>query len=75
MVAARQRTEDFLRQGPRAPVTWVYSEYLDRPELRNNLVLGGEEAGQTWYIARAPHIVSFVPFLSKPVQILICARL
>lgn len=58
MVAARQRTEEFLQSGPRAPVTWVYSEYLDRPEIRNSLILGGEQDGQTWYIARAPHIVS-----------------
>ncbi|EJD03147.1 uncharacterized protein FOMMEDRAFT_168195 [Fomitiporia mediterranea MF3/22] len=66
MVAARQRTEEFLRQGPRTPVTWVYSEYLDRPELRNNLLLGGEENGQPWYIARAPHIGGLQPGKCRP---------
>lgn len=24
MLAARQRTDDFLRSGPRSPATWVY---------------------------------------------------
>ncbi|THH08084.1 hypothetical protein EW145_g2940 [Phellinidium pouzarii] len=66
MVAARQRTEQFLNEGPRAPVTWVYSEFLDMPALRDNLVLGGEEHGHTWYIARAPHIGGLQPGKCRP---------
>lgn len=62
MIAARQRTEEYLRLGPRAPTTWVYSEFLDRPEIRSALLLGGEEDGQSWNIARAPHIVSTFVF-------------
>ncbi|KAH8119197.1 hypothetical protein DFH11DRAFT_1722744 [Phellopilus nigrolimitatus] len=62
MVAARQRTDDYLRSGPRSPTTWIYSEYLsDNPGLRNSLLPGGEEHGKTWYIARAPHIGGLQP--------------
>lgn len=60
MIAARQRTEEYLRTGPRAPVTWVYSDYIDQPQIRSSLILGGEEEGDTWFIGRAPHIVSIV---------------
>ncbi|KAL5523918.1 hypothetical protein ACEPAG_8091 [Sanghuangporus baumii] len=66
MIAARQRTEEYLRNGPRAPTTWVYSEFLDRPEIRTALILGGEEDGETWNIARAPHIGGLQPGKARP---------
>ncbi|PAV18883.1 carbohydrate-binding module family 12 [Pyrrhoderma noxium] len=66
MIAARQRTEEYLRTGPRAPVTWVYSDYIDQPQIRSSLILGGEEEGDTWFIGRAPHIGGIQPGKCRP---------
>lgn len=56
--AAQRRTEAFLQQGPQGPVTWVYSGALDSNRgLLNDLITGGDEGGQPWYIARSPHEV------------------
>lgn len=58
IVASRDRTKEYLAQGPRRPVTWVFSEFFtDHPQLRNDLYPGGEEDGKPWFIVRAPHKV------------------
>ena len=58
IVAARERTKEFLNTGPRGPVTWVFSEFFtDDPQLRNDLYQAGEENGQPLFICRAPHKV------------------
>ncbi|KAI5118244.1 hypothetical protein M0805_007493 [Coniferiporia weirii] len=64
-VTARQQTERFLQEGPRGPVTWVYSEFLDRPDLRERMVLGSEHHGP-WFIARAPHAGGIQPGKCRP---------
>lgn len=68
ILGARERTNKYLEQGPQGPVTWVLSEFFtDRPQLRNDLFPGGEEGGQPWFIARAPHKVCLPLRLPKNV--------
>ncbi|KAI5123876.1 hypothetical protein M0805_005693 [Coniferiporia weirii] len=53
MITSNQKTELFLKDGPKTPTTWVYSAHID--DVKKDLIPGGEEDGQPWYIARAPH--------------------
>ncbi|KAI5123877.1 hypothetical protein M0805_005694 [Coniferiporia weirii] len=53
MITSNQKTELFLKGGPKTPTTWVYSAHID--DVKKDLIPGGEEDGQPWYIARAPH--------------------
>jgi len=56
VVASRQRTEEFFRNGPRAPTTWIFSEALaQHRDLERDFIPGGEEKGAKLFIARAPH--------------------
>jgi len=53
---AKKNSDEFIRQGPKGPVTWILSDtFSEHPELRKNLVQAGEENGQPWFIARAPY--------------------
>ena len=47
---ARQRTDEFFRDGPRAPTTWVLTTGHDIPD---DAIEGGEEGGNVLYVARA----------------------
>ncbi|CAL1707879.1 unnamed protein product [Somion occarium] len=49
---ARARTDDFYRNGPRAPTTWILVEGKNIPQ---GALPGGEENGQPLYICRAFH--------------------
>jgi len=56
VVASRQRTEEYFRNGPRAPTTWIFSEALaQHQELKRDFISGGEENGVQLFIARGPH--------------------
>ncbi|KLO20370.1 hypothetical protein SCHPADRAFT_923549 [Schizopora paradoxa] len=56
VVSSRQRTEDFFRNGPRAPTTWILSEALPQhKELERDFIAAGEEQGVRLFIIRAPH--------------------
>ncbi|KAH8119165.1 hypothetical protein DFH11DRAFT_1722720 [Phellopilus nigrolimitatus] len=57
MMSANTRTEAFMRDGPKAPTTWIYSAHLEShlDSLKKDLIPGGEEDGQPWFIGRAPH--------------------
>ena len=54
--SAQQRTEEFLRNGPRAPTTWVLAN--PHAPYERDLLQGGEGQGGRYFIARAPHKVS-----------------
>ena len=59
MMTSDEKTMSFLhdKDRPKEPTTWIYSAHID--EVKKDLIPGGEEAGQPWYIARAPHEVSY----------------
>ncbi|KAI0647853.1 carbohydrate-binding module family 12 protein [Trametes meyenii] len=50
---AQQRTEDYYRNGPRGPVTWILVEGKNIPT--NIAIVGGEEHGTPHYICRGFH--------------------
>lgn len=52
LTEAQGRTEDFYRNGPRGPITWLLVHGKNFPQ---NMISGGEEHGQPIYIARAFH--------------------
>lgn len=64
MRASQQRTEEFLKSGPRSPATWV----LANPHMgfMHDALQGGESNGVPWFIARAPHAVSHHAYLCLP---------
>lgn len=68
MRASQQRTEEFLKSGPRSPATWV----LANPHMgfMHDALQGGESNGVSWFIARAPHAVSHHISLCQPCFIL-----
>ena len=47
---ARQRTDEFFQDGPRAPTTWVLTSGHKVPDYA---IEAGEEDGNTLYVARA----------------------
>jgi len=54
--AATQRTDRFLREGPTAPYTWIFSDALyQNPDLGRDAIEGGSEKGGMLVICRAPH--------------------
>ncbi|KLO09236.1 hypothetical protein SCHPADRAFT_858091 [Schizopora paradoxa] len=56
VVAARQRTQEFFRNGPRAPTTWIFSEALaQHKDLERDFIPAGKEDGAVLYVVRAPH--------------------
>jgi len=56
IVDAHKRTELFFRNGPRGPVTWIFYDSLaQHQELEEHLIVGGDQNGRPWYIARAQH--------------------
>lgn len=52
---AKDRTEDFYKNGPRAPTTWVFTEGGNVPQGAYN---GGERGENPMYIRRAHYEVS-----------------
>jgi len=56
VINAKKHTDQFLRDGPQGPVTWMLVDaFVEHPKLLGNLVRGGDEDGQPWFIARAPY--------------------
>ena len=47
---ARQRTDEFFRDGPRAPTTWVLTSGHNIPDYA---IEAGTEGGSVLYVARA----------------------
>ena len=47
---ARQRTDEFNREGPRAPTAWVL---VSGHEIPGNAIEAGKEGDKTLYVARA----------------------
>ena len=49
---ARSRAQEFSRDGPRAPVTWVLAE---RGDIPRGALVGGSERNEPLFIARTFH--------------------
>lgn len=52
---AQARTEEYHRNGPRSPVTWILVHGTQIPQYA---IQGGDENGQPLFISRAFHEVS-----------------
>ncbi|KAH8801742.1 hypothetical protein F5884DRAFT_889833 [Xylogone sp. PMI_703] len=56
VLEAHKHTEQFFRDGPRGPTTWILNDAFEKnPHLLKNAIEGGEEDGKLWYICRAPY--------------------
>jgi len=56
VLKAQQHTDNFFRNGPDGPVTWILSDaFASHEDLLSSAIRAGEEDGQPWFIARAPY--------------------